>query len=122
MMEKTKVKEFLDSVPPFELQPYFSEDSFSQNHIPFVGVPNRHKERTDKMVLVTELGTGLTAFCEFFINDIDRIENIETMIASQGNALPVVRIWVRKGAHAVKYEPFIVSDIVNSSNPSLPSD
>lgn len=103
-----EIRKILEQAPCFELQTFFSEDAFSANHVEFVGIPNRHQYSEDRMVLVCGTQGGVTTFYEFAVRDIDRIETIETVVAKDGRALPLVRLWVRKGVLALRYEPFVV--------------
>lgn len=105
------LSELLNELPEFPLQPAGRDSAFGLTHVPFTGIPYRHKEDSGKIVLAVDVESGDAGFLEFFIEDIDRLEQVETMVAGNGQALPVVRLWVRKGALAFRYTPFLVEDL-----------
>lgn len=109
MSDKTSIEQMLAEVPCFELQPVFvSEQEFSRTHSVYSGLPRRHSVDEKRMVLVTGLESGTGIIYEFFLKDIDRWESVENMMTAEGQALPLVRIWVKHGAFAMRSEPFVV--------------
>ncbi len=115
-MEQQNFSELLKGYPKFEIQTIKTDKNFNKTHVVFEGVPNRHKDNSKKMVLITGVDSGDTRFYEFDINDIDRFENVETVVSLNGKAFPVVKIWVKLGVLAFRYEPFVVVDGKDSFN------
>ena len=109
-MEQQNFSELLKDYPKFEIQTIKTNKDFNKTHVVFEGVPNRHKDNSEKMVLIAGVDSGDTRFYEFYINDVDRFENVETVVTLNGKAFPVVKIWVKLGALAFRYEPFVVVD------------
>lgn len=106
----SEINELLEQLPEFPIQPANRAETFGLTHVPFTGVPYRHRDSGQKMVLAVDINSGSAQFLEFFIDDVDRVERVETMVADGGKALPVVRLWVKKGAVAFRYTPFVVAD------------
>jgi len=109
-MESQNVSELLKEFPKFEIQTIKTDKDFNKTHVIFEGVPNRHKDNAEKMVLITGVDNGDTRFYEFKISDVDRFENVETVVSLNGKAFPIVKIWVKLGSLAFRYEPFVVVD------------
>ena len=109
MSTENSIHKFLEDVPHFALQPlHVSPEEFSRTHTVYTGVPRRHGHDSDRLILIAGLESGCGIFYEFFIKDIDRWKSVENMMMADGTALPVVRVWVKHGAYAIKSEPFVV--------------
>jgi len=80
--------------------------------LPFTGYPRQHPSEKDKLILVNDpLGPGPTVL-EFKLEDVLFVEEIPSPVTESGEGVPLVKLWIRKGAHGVILEPFEVNDPV----------
>ena len=80
--------------------------------LPFTGYPRQHPSEKDKLILVNDpLGPGPTVL-EFKLEDVLFVEDIPSPVTESGEGVPLVKLWIRKGAHGVILEPFEVNDPV----------
>jgi hypothetical protein len=78
--------------------------------LPFTGYPRQHPLEKDKLILVNDpLGPGPTVL-EFKLEDVLFVEEIPSAVTESGEGVPLVKLWIRKGAHGVILEPFEVND------------
>jgi len=86
--------------------------------VPFTGYPRSHPSEKDKMLLVYDpLGIN-PSIMEFKIEDILFLEDIPQAVTESGEGIPLVKIWVRRGARGVLLEPFEVDDPIQFINKS----
>jgi len=97
-IEKLKVKEIKE----------YNIDEASLDAICFIGTPFRNTGLKNKLLLSSSLHLKNNIFFEFDVKDIIKIEEIDKIVDNQGNSIPVIKIWVKKGSKALKHEPFIV--------------
>jgi len=80
--------------------------------LPFTGYPRQHPSEKNKLVLVYDpLGPTPTVM-EFKLEDIRLVEDIPSAVTEDGEGVPLVKLWVQRGAHGVILEPFEVNDAV----------
>jgi hypothetical protein len=84
--------------------------------VPFEGYPRQHPSEAPKILLVHDpLGENPTVM-EFKVDDVLYAEEIHSAITEAGEGVPLVKLWVRKGAHGVILEPFEVQDPIEFAN------
>ena len=87
-----------------------------KNAVPFTGYPQSHPSDKDKILLVYDpLGVN-PSLMEFKIGDMLFIEDIPQAVTESGKGIPLVKIWVRRGARGVLLEPFEVDDPIQFIN------
>jgi hypothetical protein len=87
-----------------------------ENSIPFTGYPRSHPSEKDKLLLVYDpLGLN-PALMEFKVEDIFYVEEIPQAVTESGEGIPLVKLWVRRGARGVLLEPFEVDDPIQFIN------
>ena len=91
----------------FELDKYKKPPSFSANHTIFEGTPRKHPYNAGRVILITKPFSEDVCYYEFKLSDVDGMEELPNIVDRDGNSLPVVRIWVKKGRVAIKSVPFI---------------
>ena len=107
------LREFPTAVKTFSVRIYkrpMEEARLRETHIAFTGSPQRHFFDPDKVLLVTDPFSRNTSYFEFLSDDIAYVEELQTSVDIDGNAIPMVRIWVRKGSIAIRSTPFVVAD------------
>ena len=82
--------------------------NFFETHVAFVGTPKKHQYDKSKIIIVSDPFTDKKIFYEFSIDSIDLVEELGTISSSDGKNALQIRVWIKKGTLAVKYEPFII--------------
>jgi hypothetical protein len=76
--------------------------------VPFIGCPRVHPSDKTKLIIVTDpLGSEPTVL-EFNLENILFAEEIPSAVTESGEGVPMVKLWVQRGAVGVKLEPFEV--------------
>jgi len=78
--------------------------------VPFNGFPRAHPSDKLKLILVNDPLGAEPAVLEFKLDDILFVEEIPSVITEDGEGVPLVKLWVQRGAVGVILEPFEVSD------------
>ena len=77
--------------------------------IAFTGSPKKSRE-DDKVLLLSDPVSHQTFFFEFRSADIVYAEEVPNLSMPDGSMVSMIRLWVRKGAKALKIEPIHVQD------------
>jgi hypothetical protein len=81
----------------------------------FIGYPRQHPSDKSKLILVNDpLGPAPTIL-EFKLEDLLYVEEISSAVTEKGEGIPMVKLWIRKGAHGMIIEPFEVNEPVQFS-------
>lgn len=84
--------------------------SLLKTHVPYSGSPQKHPYDTKKVIFVVDPFSTNTFYYEFKIRDIDYIEDLHNLVSIEGEAVTMVRIWVKKKSIGVRCTPFMVED------------
>ena len=84
-----------------------------KNGIAFTGYPQQHPTEKNKLILVYEPLGENPAVLEFIIDDILFVEDLPQAVTEKGEGIPLVKLWIRRGAHGMLLEPFEVGESVN---------
>lgn len=80
--------------------------------IPFTGYPRAHPSEKNKLILVHDpLGPEPTVM-EFKLEDVLFIEEIPSAVTEDGEGVPMVKLWIKKGSVGMIIEPFEVDETV----------
>ena len=102
---------FLESLPINKIAKY--SEGYQKNALPFTGYPQQHRTEKSKLILVHDpLGKG-RAVLEFKLDDILYVEEVPQAVTEKGEGIPMVKLWIRRGARGMFLEPFEVDDSVN---------
>ncbi len=107
------LREFPDAVKEFAVQVYKrpeNEKRFYETHIAFTGTPQKHFFDAEKVVLVVDPFSFNTSYYEFNTSDISFVEELQTTVNTEGQAVSIVRLWVKKQAIGIRSTPFVVAD------------
>ena len=107
------ISEYLDSSPFFDIIKYGSHDALDA--VAFVGTLRKHPYDSDKCLLLTAKQEKLRwleegIIIEFRIADVAAADELPSPVDERGAARPLVRLWVKRGAIAMRYQPFEVGD------------
>ena len=80
--------------------------------LPFTGYPRQHPSEKNKLVLVYDPLGPIPTVMEFKLEDIRLVEDIPSAVTEDGEGVPLVKLWVQRGAHGIILEPFEVNDEV----------
>ncbi len=97
----------------FELQHYEKPNDVQElrkNHVPFSGSPQKHPYDKEKVLLVVDPYSNNTSFYELRADDIAFVEDQVNIVDIDGETIHMVRVWVKKGAIAIRSTPFLVED------------
>jgi len=102
----------MNKISYLELLPLSSITKYAKGHpkdgVPFKGYPRVHPSDKGKLILVNDpLGTEPTVL-EFKLEDILFVEETPSAVTEAGEGVPLVKLWIKKGAVGVKLEPFEV--------------
>jgi len=90
-----------------------------KNAVPFAGYPRQHPSEKSKLILVYEpLGSNPTVM-EFKLDDVLSVEEVPSVVTEAGEGIPLIRLWIRKGAHGVILEPFEVDSPMKFATKSM---
>jgi hypothetical protein len=87
-----------------------SFDGQTQNAVPFTGFPKKHPGGKGKFILVSDPLGDEPVVLEFNTGDLLFAEELPAAVTREGEGVPLVKIWVRKGAVGVILEPFEVRE------------
>jgi len=97
---------YLEALPLKDIAKYSGGQP--KNAIPFAGYPRQHPSEKNKLILVYDpLGSAATVM-EFKLDDVISVEEVPSAVTEAGEGIPLIRLWIRKGAHGVILEPFEV--------------
>jgi hypothetical protein len=104
---------FLQEVKNFEIQSYKRPKDLKvlkKTHMPYTGSPKKHPYDPKKCILISDPYSWNTFYFEFRIADISYVEDLPKLVNLEGEAIPMVRIWVKKMSVGVLCSPFVVAD------------
>ncbi|MDR1429831.1 MAG: hypothetical protein LBI85_06030 [Spirochaetaceae bacterium] len=78
--------------------------------VPFTGFPKIHPSDKGKFILVSDPLGDEPVVLEFNIEDVLFAEELHSAVTTEGEGVPLVKIWVRRGAFGVILEPFEVQE------------
>ena len=78
--------------------------------VSFEGYPRVHPSDKSRLILVSDPLGNETVVLEFKLDDILFVEDIPSAVTETGEGVPLVKLWVKKGAVGVILEPFEVND------------
>ena len=102
------ITSYLELLPPNKIVRY--TDSSAKKGIPFIGYPRQHPAEKNKLILVYDPLGVHPKVMELKIDDILGVEEVHSAVTETGEAAPLIRLWIRKGAHGVMLEPFEVDN------------
>lgn len=101
---------YLESLPLSSIAKYAKGKS--NDGVPFTGYPRVHTSEKNKLILVNDpLGPEPTVL-EFKLDDILYVEEVPSAVTEAGEGIPLVKLWVQRGAVGMILEPFEVNDPV----------
>ena len=78
--------------------------------IPFTGYPRVHPSEKNKLILVYDPLGAEPVVLEFKLEDIIFVDEVPSAVTEAGEGVPMVKLWVRRGAVGMILEPFEVNE------------
>ena len=78
--------------------------------VPFTGYPRVHHSEKNKLLLVNDPLGANPVVLEFMLEDVIFVEEVPSAVTEAGEGVPLVKLWVRRGAVGMIIEPFEVND------------
>ena len=102
------VSSYLEFLPLNEIAKF--SDGPPRNAVSFVGCPQHHPNEKTKLILVYDpLGVNPLGM-EFKLDDILFVEEVHSAVTESGEGVPLVKLWIKRGAHGMILEPFEVDN------------
>jgi hypothetical protein len=99
---------YLETLPLKEITRYTA--GTPKNGVSFMGYPRQHPVEMDKFILIHDPLGDNPKIIEFKREDILFMENVPSAVTEAGEGVPLVKLWIRKGAYGVILQPFEVDD------------
>jgi inorganic pyrophosphatase len=100
----------LTLISEYQIEPYRSSpERLKHMAVMFTGSP-RSGNQPGRVVLLNDPGSGQSFFYEFRTGDILYAEEAPSLALPDGSTVSMVRLWVKKGATALRVIPFHVQD------------
>jgi hypothetical protein len=99
---------FLEMLPLSGIAKYAGDRN--KDGVPFMGYPRQHPSEKNKLILVNDPLGPTPVVLEFKLEDILFVDEIPQAVTEAGEGVPLVKLWIRKGAHGMILEPFEVND------------
>jgi hypothetical protein len=103
------ISSYLESLPLNEITKYSKGPP--KDGAAFTGYPRQHPAEKDKLILVYDPLGANPAIMEFLLDDVLYIEELHSAVTESGEGVPLVKLWVRRGARGVILEPFDVDEV-----------
>ncbi|MCL2763199.1 MAG: hypothetical protein FWD36_08365 [Treponema sp.] len=87
--------------------------------VPFAGYPRQASAETNQIILVHDPLGAVPTVMEFKLDDVLFVEEIPSAVTEDGEGIPLVKLWIRRGAHGVIIEPFEVDTPIQFANKSI---
>jgi hypothetical protein len=102
-----------------EMLPVNNIAKYSKGHpndgIPFTGFPRVHPSEKNKLILVYDPLGNEPAVLEFKLDDILFVEEVPSAVTEAGEGVPLVKLWIKRGAVGMILEPFEVNEPVQTA-------
>ena len=102
---------YLESLPINKIARY--SEAHMKNAVPFTGYPQQHRTEKNKLILVYDPLGSSPAVLEFKLDDIVHVEEVPQAVTEKGEGIPMIKLWIRRGARGMFLEPFEVNESVN---------
>lgn len=97
-----------------EMLPLSSIAKYPKNQpkggVPFTGYPKVHHSEKNKIILVYDPLGAEPTIMEFMLEDILFVEEVPSVVTETGEGVPMIKLWVRRGAVGMIIEPFEVDE------------
>jgi hypothetical protein len=97
-----------------EMLPLSGIAKYAKGHphdgVPFTGYPRAHPFEKNKLILVNDPLGAEPAVLEFKLEDVLFVEEVPSAVTEAGEGVPLIKLWIQRGAMGMILEPFEVND------------
>jgi inorganic pyrophosphatase len=97
----------------FEIEAYQKPENLRElvkTHVSFSGSLLKHPYDSKRVILVIDPFSSNTSYYEFRRKDISFVEELPHIVNLEGEAITMVRIWVKKMSVGIRCSPFLVEE------------
>jgi hypothetical protein len=84
--------------------------------VSFMGFPQQHPSDKHKLILVRDPLGDNPMVMEFKLDDVLYAEEVHSAVTEAGEGVPLIKLWIRRGARGVIMEPFEVQEPIRMVN------
>jgi hypothetical protein len=109
-----QTKNFPQEIKRFEIESYKRPKNFKElkkSHLPFSGSPLKHPYDHKKVILIPDPYSSNPFYYEFKRDDITYAERLPNIVDVNGEAMTMVRFWVKKMSVGMLCTPFLVEEM-----------
>ena len=107
MEQKQFIQKLIEMSGQFEIERSGKID-LSGTHKAYEGTPKKHPAKDNILVLFTDPVGSDPGFYEFSVDTIGAVEELGTATTDSGQSYYRIRVWIKKGTHALRAERFLV--------------
>jgi len=108
----------MNKINYLEMLPINSIAKYAKGHpsdgIAFIGYPRVHPSEKNKLILVHDPLGNEPVVLEFKLDDILFVEEIPSAVTESGEGVPLVKLWIQRGAVGMIIEPFEVNELAQA--------
>jgi len=105
-MDQNALTKFKNEI--LSITKYDSLKFSEKNSVSFSGSPIQHPYDNEKFILICDPLSDHTEFLEFSKTDVVKLEDLTSITTKKGESVRLIKIWIKEGVVALKYQPFIV--------------
>ena len=107
------IKNFPQEIKKFEIETFQRPKNLKElkrTHVPFSGSPLKHPLDPKRVILIPDPYTTSPFYYEFKSDDIAFAERLPNVVNLKGEAVTMVRFWVKKMSVGTLCTPFVVEE------------
>jgi len=109
----------MNSMNYLEMLPLSGIAKYAKGHpsdgVPFVGYARAHPYEKSKLILINDPLGAEPAVLEFKLEDVLFMEEVPSAVTETGEGVPLVKLWIQRGAVGMILEPFEVNEATQIS-------
>ncbi|HUX11863.1 MAG TPA: hypothetical protein VMW87_02475 [Spirochaetia bacterium] len=102
------VQNYLETSPLHEISRYAAQSDYEREGVLFSGTARKHPYDRQKLLLIPPPFATPHVLYEFRLSDILHAENRSNLVMVNGESLPMIDMWVRKGSTGIIMHSFEV--------------
>jgi inorganic pyrophosphatase len=108
------ITSYLETLPVSKIAKY--PDGPPRDTVPFTGFPQQHPSDKFKIILVNDPLGDNPMVMELKLDDVLYAEEVHSAVTKAGEGVPLIKLWIRRGARGIVMEPFEVQDPIRFVN------
>jgi hypothetical protein len=99
---------YLETLPLHQIVKY--QEHPPKDGVLFTGFTHQHPQEKNKLILVSDPLGEKPRILEFKIEDVLYAEEAPHAVMEDGEGVPLIKLWIRRGARGMILEPFEAGD------------